>query len=102
MTKLHRAIDATGRRIKVGDMVRILGVPDLSGMKPGPRAESLPVFEHLVGQYKRVQEFDEYGFAWFFFRIRNDPNTRYHSVAIEPYLLRVKRTRGRKPAEPKC
>ena len=53
-----------------------------------------PVFEHLVGRYQRVREFEEYGCAWFFFRIRSDPVGQYHSVAIEPHLLRVKRTRG--------
>ncbi len=95
MTKREKPFDATGRRIKVGDMVRIIGVPDLSGMNPGPRAESLPVFEHLVGRYKRVQEFDEYGFAEFYFRIRSDPVRQSHFVWIEPHLLRLKRTRGK-------
>lgn len=93
MTKREKPFDATGRRIRIGDMVRIVGVPDLSGMSPGPHSESLPVFEHLVGRYKRVTEFDEYGCAWFFFRIRSDPEGQYHSVAIEPHLLRVKRSR---------
>ena len=94
MTKRHRPFDATGRRIKVGDMVRILGVPGLSGMKPGPRAESLPVFEHLVGRYKRVDDFDDYGFAELAFRIRSGPQAGRRFVWIEPHLLRVKRPRG--------
>jgi hypothetical protein len=55
------------------------------------RAESLSVFEHLVGTYKRVREFDEYGFAWLDFRIRKGPHAGYHMVGIEPYLLRVRR-----------
>ena len=81
--------DANGQRIKVGDRVRIAGVPNLSGMAPEQRAESLPVFQYLVGKYKRVEEFDQFGFAWLRFKIRKGPHAGYHSVAMEPYLLKV-------------
>jgi len=83
--------DVTGTRVKVGDIVRVIGVPDLSGMSAECRAESLPVFQHLVGTYKQVREFDEWGQAWLRFRIRKGPHPGYHSVGIEPYLLRVRR-----------
>jgi hypothetical protein len=83
--------DATGHSIRVGDIVRIVGVPDLSGMSSKRRRESLPVFEHLVGTYKRVTEFDELGHAWLRFRIRSGRHRGYHAVGIEPYLLRVRR-----------
>jgi hypothetical protein len=72
-------------------MVRIVGVPDLSGMSADCLAESLPVFEHLVGTYKRVEEFDEFGMAWLRFKIRKGSHLGHHSVGIEPYLLRVRR-----------
>ena len=88
--------DASGERVRVGDSVRIVGVPDLSGMSPECLAESLPVFRHLVGKYKRVVEFDEHGQAWLSFRIRGGPHAGLHSVGIEPWLLRVRRTRGKK------
>ena len=81
--------DVTGRPIKVGDVVRIIGVPDLSGMSPDCQAESAPVFRHLVGTYKRVEEFDEFGHAWLRFTIRSGPQAGWHSVAIEPCLLRI-------------
>ena len=84
--------DVTGQRISVGDIVRIIGVPDLSGMSKAGRAESMPVFEHLVGKYKRVEEFDEWGMAWLRFKIRRGPSAGYHMVGIEPYLLRVRRS----------
>jgi hypothetical protein len=83
--------DVSGKRIHVGDRVRIVGVPDLSAMAPAARLESLPVFQYLVGKYKRVEEFDEYGFVWLTFKIRKGPNAGYHSVGIEPYLLKVLR-----------
>jgi len=83
--------DATGKPIKVGDIVRIIGVPDLSGMSPACRAESLPVFKHLVGSYKRVYEFDESGCAWVCFKIQKGASGGLHTVGIEPYLLRVRR-----------
>jgi hypothetical protein len=70
-------------------MVRIIGSPDLAGMTPKCRAESLPVFKYLIGKYKRVKEFDEFGMAWLMFRIRKGPHAGYHSVGIEPYFLKV-------------
>jgi hypothetical protein len=90
MKRLQRR-DVAGERLRVGDIVRIIGVPDLTGMSADCRAESLPVFEHLVGSYKRVEEFDEYGQAWLRFKIRKGPHAGYHSVGIEPYLLKVRR-----------
>ena len=85
--------DVDGKRLKVGDSVRIVGVPDLSGMTAECRAESLPVFEHLVGTYKTVREFDELGFAWLAFKIRTGPHSGYHLVGIEPYLLKRRKSR---------
>ena len=90
MKRLHPK-DVTGQRIRSGDIVRVIGAPDLAGMSRECRAESLPVFEHLVGKYKRVEEFDEFGLAWLRFQIRNGPHAGYHSVGIEPYLLRRRR-----------
>ena len=87
-TALRR--DSNGKRIKIGDVVRVIGIPDLAGMAPECRAESLPVFQHLVGTYKRVEEFDEFGQAWLRFRILNGPHRGHHSVGIEPNLLRVR------------
>ena len=83
--------DSTGERLKVGDIVRIVGVPDLSGMHPASRAESLPVFQHLVGKYKRVREFDEHGLVWLMFRIREGQHSGLHTVGIEPWLLKKRR-----------
>jgi len=90
MKRLARK-DVLGQRLQVGDIVRIVGIPDLSGMSADCQAESLPVFEHLVGRYKRIAEFDEYGNAWLRFKIRGGPHAGDHSVAMEPYLLRLRR-----------
>jgi hypothetical protein len=84
--------DVKGEPIKVGDIVRVVGAPDLHGMAPECRAESLPVFEYLVGKYKRVAEFDEFGQVWLRFRIRKGPHAGYHSVGLEPHFLRVRRS----------
>lgn len=61
--KAHKPVDRNGKPIRVGDVVRIIGVPDISGMSPDGLAEALPAFEYLVGKYKRVQAFDENGHA---------------------------------------
>ena len=91
--KRQKRRDVAGERLQVGDVVRVIGVPDLSGMSAECRAESIPVFEHLVGTYKRIDEFDEYNMAWLWFRIQKGPHAGYHSVGIEPYLLKARRKR---------
>jgi hypothetical protein len=90
----HKPLDRNGRRIKIGDYVRIVGVPNLSGMSPEGVAECLPAFEHLVGKYKRVAAFDEYGCAEFSFHMRHPNGERSgHFVWIEPFLLHVPQPR---------
>jgi len=90
--------DVTGKCLNVWDIVRVIGIPDLNGMSRDCRAESLPVFRHLVATYKRIVEFDEFGMAWLRFKIRKGSHAGFHSVGIEPYLLRLRRrvTRSRK------
>jgi len=55
--------DRNGRKLSVGDRVRVVDVPDLSGMSRHGVMESLPVFQYLVGKYKRIAAFNEYGYA---------------------------------------
>lgn len=90
MKRLPRR-DASGEQLRVGDEVRVVGVPDLSGMSATCQAESLPVFQHIVGTYKRIIEFDEVNMAWLRFKIRNGPYAGHHYVGIEPYLLSLRR-----------
>jgi hypothetical protein len=93
--KPHKPFDRNGRVIRVGDVVRIVGVPDLSGMSQDGKAESLPVFEYLVGKYKRVRGFDEYGRAEFSFVMHHASGKRgWHSVWVEPFLLHLPRRRS--------
>jgi hypothetical protein len=94
MKRLARR-DVTGEQLNVGDIVRVIGVPELNGMSRECRAESLPVFQYLVGKYKQIAEFDEFGMAWLWFKIRKGPHMGFHSVGIEPYLLRRRRSVNR-------
>lgn len=97
--KPHAPLDRNGAPILVGDLVRIVGVPDLAGMSQEGLAESLPVFQHLVGKYKRVRGFDAYGCAELCFVMRHGDGERgWHSVWIEPFLLHVPQRRTR-PAD---
>jgi hypothetical protein len=86
-------IDVTGVRIRAGSVVRVVGVPDLSGMAPKQRTESLPVFEYLVGRYKSVKGFNRFGLVELTFAIPGGELRGWHSVAIEPSLLRLRRKR---------
>lgn len=91
----HQPLDQNGKPIKVGDIVRIIGVPDLSGMSPDGLAEALPAFRYLVGKYKRVRRFDEHGCAEFSFVMRRADGERgWHTVWIEPFLLHIPRRRS--------
>ena len=93
--KPHKPYDRNGKTIKVGDIVRIVGVPDLSGMSQDGIAESLPVFQYLVGKYKRVRGFDEYGCAEFSFIMHHTSGERgWHSVWVEPFLLHIPQRRS--------
>lgn len=69
-------------------------------MHPEAQEESLAAFEHLLGTYRRIAEFDEHGFAGIWLRIRRGPLAGMHWVAIEPELLRKpQRRRGRRQQE---
>jgi len=88
--KPHKPFDRNGKTIMVGDVVRIVGVPDLSGISQDCLAKSLPVFQYLVGKYKRVCGFNECGLAEFSFTMHNANGKRgLHSVWIEPFLLHI-------------
>lgn len=93
--KPHKPIDRNGKLIRVGDVVRIVGVPDLSGMSQDGKAESLPAFQYLVGKYKRVLGFDEYGCAEFSFVMHHANGKRgWHSAWVEPFLLHIPQRRS--------
>jgi hypothetical protein len=85
--------DSTGVVIRKGDVVRVLSVPDLSGMRPRARRDSRAVFEHILGTYKRVVAFNELGWPELSFRILHGACAGLHTVWIEPELLRVRRAR---------
>ena len=69
-------------------------MPDLSGMSERGRTESLPVFEYLVGRYKRVAPFDEYGCARLDFAIPSGKLRGRPEVGLEPFLLQVLKRRS--------
>ena len=91
-------IDARGRRVLAGSRVRVVGVPDLAGMRQPDRRRSEAVFRHILGACKRVSSFDQYGCAEIFFTIRRGPSRGLHSVALEPNLLLVQSKSARRGA----
>ena len=80
--------DVDGCTVRKGDIVRVLGVPNLSGMRDPYRRETEAVFKHIVGTRKKVKTIDQFGCAILVFGIRSGPRAGSHSVAIEPYLIR--------------
>ncbi len=75
--------DHQGTVVRPGDRVRILAVPNLSGMRSPFREQTESVFLHIKGRVKRVREIDAHGNAVLTFRIQSGALAGYHSVAIE-------------------
>jgi hypothetical protein len=80
--------DVDGRAVRIGDVVRVLGIPALSGMRDPYRAETHAVFKHITGTRRKVYGFDQFGCAILVFGIRRGAHAGSHSVAIEPHLIR--------------
>jgi hypothetical protein len=96
--KPHLPNDVAGAPLQVGEIVRVIGVPDLSGMSSHAQHESRPVFEHLVGKYKSIRGFNEFGMLELSFVIRGKPIQ--HTVWLEPYLVRKRQSRSNATVKP--
>jgi hypothetical protein len=83
----YKKIDANGAKLRKGDRVRIVGVPDLSQIADDDELHTREVFKHLRGTVKYIRGFDNCGNAEIFFKIRNGPLGGWHGVCIEPWLL---------------
>ena len=80
--------DVDGRVVRKGDVVRVLGIPDLSGMSEPYRGETQAVFKRITGTRRKVEGIDQFGCAILVFGIRTGVLAGTHSVAIEPHLIR--------------
>jgi len=80
--------DCSGVPLRVGDEVRVCGVPDLSGMSEEGIKESLPAFRFAVGKKFRIRAFDRYGFVEIDLVIPFGEHRGWHGIVIEPYLTR--------------
>jgi hypothetical protein len=81
--------DCSGRRIRPGARVRVVRIPNLSGMRPSQRRDTEAVFRHIFRTYRRVMGFDSKGYAELTVRIRRGSYKGLHIVGIEPNLLLV-------------
>jgi hypothetical protein len=89
--KSKPAKDRKGRMLRPGMVVRVVGVPELTGMSRASGRASKPIFRHIVGTYRRILAFDEHGMAEIVLRIRAGRWAGLHVVGIEPRLLQRKR-----------
>lgn len=81
--------------VRIGDKVRIVGLPEVSDWTREQKDFSLSVFEYLVGKTKKIAGFNDLGMAEIEFRRKEGGEWVYHTVWLEPYLLRLKQARGR-------
>ena len=90
--EVFEPIDARGNQIYIGSRVRIVAIPDFSWVQqPEIRAERERVFKHLLGQCKKVDDFDKYGFVGMTFKIRKGIDAGFHFVGLEPHFLLVQK-----------
>ena len=89
--KFGKTKDRLGFTLSPGDLVRMVGHPDLSTATIGARREMEPVFRFLQGKYKRIKAFSHEGWAEIEFKIRSGKLSGRHTVWIEPNLLRRKK-----------
>src|SRR5438105_4254239 len=96
--KLRRT-DVEGRTLRVGQVVRIVGVPDFTQLPRGAsRRELEAVFGHVLGTYKKICGFNQYGLAEIEFRIRTGPHAGQHTIWSEPEFLRIHQPRSSHPS----
>jgi hypothetical protein len=79
--------DSKGNKLKVGDKVRILALPDLTGMSPDARSETLPVFKRALGTYRRIEGFSSQGLIELIIRIKITNGWSTDFIFIEPRLV---------------
>ena len=84
----HKLIDKNRIPIRINDIVKVIGIPDLSGMSKECIKESLPIFKYLCGKTKKVTGIDKQnGLIELSFRILKGKNKGLHSIFIEAFLL---------------
>jgi hypothetical protein len=87
---LFKPYDARGNRISLGSRVRIIGVPDFSETRPlSVKRERERVFRHVLGQCKKVDDIDQYGYIGMSFKIRRGLDAGIHCIWLEPHFLLV-------------
>ena len=79
--------DNKGNILHIGDRVRILAIPDLTGMTAAALAETLPVFKHALGTYRRISAFSRDGLIEIKLRIIEPTGWQSHFIFIEPNLV---------------
>jgi hypothetical protein len=86
--------DKLGRRLQVGDWVRLADIPPAVTSLPG---QTRAVFRRALGQTFRIEAFDEYGHAELDVSRKV---AKYNWIWVEPeYLVRFRRKRrGRNQA----
>lgn len=82
-----KPFDALGRRLRIGDWVRLVRMPDLGPAYP---KESRAIFRKALGKTFRVDAFDEFGHA----ELNLSKKVEWGNwIWVEPPCLRISRRR---------
>jgi hypothetical protein len=86
--RLRFRSDCDKRPLKIGDIVRVCGVPDLSGIYEEGRARTMRVFKYALGRNFEIEGFDNWNCAELHFYIPIGPAEGWHGIVVEPFLLK--------------
>ena len=86
--------DAKGRTVRPEQLVRIVGVPDVSAViDPKDRKDTAELFRYMRGKCVRTFGFSEYGLVYVKFEIRRGRFKGPRIIDIEPSCLLVQKPR---------
>jgi hypothetical protein len=100
-TATYRRVDKSGREVRVGDRIRVTGIPpDVRNYKEDPadeeKMETKTVFERCLGRKFRIEDFDDDRVELLVGRVMGRP--RYeHSIWLEPQFIELVKRSPKKP-----
>ena len=104
-TKTYRRVDKDGHQVRVGDRIRVTGIPpDVRNYEENPadeeELETKTVFERCLGRTFRIDDFDEDRVELLVGSVMGRP--RYeHSIFLEPQFVEFVRRIPKRTARKK-
>ncbi len=80
--------DCEKRPLEIGDIVKVCGIPDLSGIYKEGRDKTTRVFKYAMGRDFEIEGLDDWNCAELHFYIPLGPSEGWQGIVVEPFLLK--------------